>query len=41
MAKATRTKTNIPDNEVFIHKKTTHFHDFVLYLIYFSSIYNY
>ena len=29
MAKATRTKTNIPDNEVFIHKKTTHFHDMV------------
>ena len=33
MAKATRTETHIPDNErpinVFIHKKTTHFHDMV------------
>jgi len=29
MAKATKTETHIPDNEVFIHKKTTHFHDMV------------
>ena len=33
MARATKTETHIPDNErpinVFIHKKTTHFHDMV------------